>query len=411
MTCEVEAPTGREERWERSLLYVPFGLLALSTVVVGFDIVVNHHPHGRATVLTGVLLVVTVGWMWWWRLASDRRAQDRRSSMIHYVGRTVLAAALTLLDPLYCIFAWSGFLDVNCFRGRPRWVATGATSVVLAVGQVGGLPFDQSWQPALFAGLILVNFSLSTMMLRYSAQIAETSEHRAATIAELRQALAENARLHEQLLRQEHEAGIRQERERLALEIHDTIAQSLAGVVAQLQAAKGSDDPDDVRRRTARATDLARTALTDARRSVQDLHPAVLAGGGLAEAIGGLVDAWRTDHGGEVSLVVTGRPRELHPEVEASVLRITQEALTNVARHARAGRVGVTLTYDEDEVVVDVRDDGAGFDPTRTPTGSFGLEVMRRRAERMAGRLDVESGPGSGTAVSAHIPALTRGAV
>jgi signal transduction histidine kinase len=95
--------------------------------------------------------------------------------------------------------------------------------------------------------------------------------------------------------------------------------------------------------------------------------------------------------------------------VEATLLRVAQEALANVAKHARAGRVGVTLSYVDGEVIVDVRDDGVGFHPD-DPAPGFGLRGMRQRAERLAGVLDVESEPGAGTAVSVRLPALERGA-
>jgi signal transduction histidine kinase len=106
---------------------------------------------------------------------------------------------------------------------------------------------------------------------------------------------------------------------------------------------------------------------------------------------------------------VVGDPVPLHPEVEATVLRIAQESLTNVAKHAEAARVGVTLSYDGDEVVLDVRDDGVGFD-VDAPAGSssFGLRGMRQRVARLAGELTLESRAGRGTAVSVRLPAIAR---
>ncbi|MFD6414068.1 sensor histidine kinase, partial [Nocardia asteroides] len=109
---------------------------------------------------------------------------------------------------------------------------------------------------------------------------------------------------------------------------------------------------------------------------------------------------------------LTGTAEPQHDEVQATLLRIAAEALSNAARHAKATRVGVTLTYLGQEVVLDVRDDGHGFDPSAPPerdtgTGSgFGLAGMRARAERLAGELTVESEPGLGTVVSACVPSV-----
>ena len=109
-----------------------------------------------------------------------------------------------------------------------------------------------------------------------------------------------------------------------------------------------------------------------------------------------------------VSFTTTGTPRTVHPEVEVTLLRAAQEALANVARHAGASRVGLTLSYMEDLVTLDVRDDGAGFDPAvrreTSEKGGFGLAAMRERVQRLAGTLAVESEPGGGTAISACVP-------
>jgi signal transduction histidine kinase len=110
-------------------------------------------------------------------------------------------------------------------------------------------------------------------------------------------------------------------------------------------------------------------------------------------------------------MVTTGEALGLHPEVEVTMLRVVQEALANVAKHAGASRVGVTLSYMGDVVTVDVRDDGAGFLATGEVNGSdgdsgFGLTAMRQRVERLAGTLEIESEPGRGTAVSATLPAI-----
>ncbi len=261
----------------------------------------------------------------------------------------------------------------------------------------------------LFVALFALNFGLAGAMGRYALHVERTSDERAVAITELErvnatleEALARNEALQQTVVTQAHLAGVQDERQRLAREIHDTIAQSLAGIVTRLEAATGGE-------RTQRALGLARDALAEARRSVLDLSPARLEDATLSEALGAVLRAWAEGREVRADLVVVGEPEPLHPEVEATVLRIAQESLANVAKHADAGRVGVTLSYDGDEVVLDIRDDGSGFDlDAEAPASSFGLRGMRQRAERLAGVLTLESRPGGGTAVSLRLPALIR---
>ena len=104
-------------------------------------------------------------------------------------------------------------------------------------------------------------------------------------------------------------------------------------------------------------------------------------------------------------VTTTGAVRPVDPEVEFALLRAAQEALANVARHAHATRVGLTISYMESEVALDVRDDGVGFDPA-VPDRGFGLVAMRQRIAALSGTLQVESEPGGGTAISACVPTV-----
>jgi signal transduction histidine kinase len=259
--------------------------------------------------------------------------------------------------------------------------------------------------------------------------------------------LAENAGLHRQLLAQAREAGILDERQRMAREIHDTLAQGLTGIITQLQAAEHAcDDPPGWRRHFAAATGLARESLSEARRSVHELCPGPLETARLSEALADIAGRWSALHGIPVQVTTTGTPRPIRPETEFALLRTAQEALANVARHAQATRAGVTLSYMEHQVALDVRDDGKGFDaaqigsgaaasrgtangnggPPRASAGGsgasaggsgasaggsgasgggFGLVAMRHRIESLTGTLQVESEPGGGTGISACVPA------
>ena len=222
-------------------------------------------------------------------------------------------------------------------------------------------------------------------------------------VAAVQRALDENAALHAQLLVQAREAGVADERRRLAAEIHDTIAQGLTGIIAQLQVVAGAPDLATARTHLESAAALARHSLGEARRSVHNLAPVELAAAGLPEALHKTVAEWGERTGVRAEFTVTGTAETLHEEVSATLLRIAQEALSNAARHARASRLGLTLSFMGDEVSLDIRDDGIGFDPAavpaRTRAGGFGLDGMRARAERIAGTLTVESEPGHRRAV------------
>lgn len=405
----------RLARWERWVPRVPFVLLALATLVAAATAPVFGTGTPELLLLQGVLVVVTAAWSWWWTVRRPGWRSHGRKMAVHFVGRTVLAFVLTWINPFFALFAWVGFLDHEAaFRGRrARWVALLAVAVTVAGSQSGGLPPTSPAQGLAFLVLIVVNGGLATFFGRVQGELDRRSDVQAATIeelervnADLSRALAENAELHEELVAQARRAGVQEERQRLAREIHDTIAQSLAAALAQLQAARSEADPGP---RLARATDLTREALTEARRSVLDLAPRPLKGAGLADAVAAVVCGWDAERRECAEVTVTGDVRPLHPEVESTVLRVVQESLANVAKHAGARRVGVTLVYDEDEVILDVRDDGAGFDPDGPAApGSFGLRGMRQRAERLAGELRVESRPGDGTAVSLRLPAVGR---
>ena len=343
------------------------------------------------------------------------------ADQVYYWARTVLAFVLSLLNPLFAIYASLGYFDAGRLLPR-RAIRAGliATAVTLAGSQAGGLPPSGLVGWILFPGLFVLNATLALVRSHIGEEEDERSRDRAATIAELErtnarleQALRENAALHVQLLVQAREAGVSEERRRLAAEIHDTIAQGLAGIIAQLQVVAGTQDQERAREHLERASALARHSLGEARRSVQNLSPAELEHDALPEALKRCVADWADRTGVQARFTVTGTEEPLHDEVEATLLRIAQEALANTAKHASANRAGVTLSYMGDEVTLDIRDDGRGFDPgtarLRSGTGGFGLDGMRARAERIAGTVVVESEEGQGTAVSARVPLVHHG--
>lgn len=213
----------------------------------------------------------------------------------------------------------------------------------------------------------------------------------------------------ERLAATERREGTLAERQRLSMEIHDSLAQGLSSQRMLLQAADRTWDADlpAARRHVRTAASIAEHSLAEARRFVHDLAPADLAGGG------GLEDALRALAAREsgaalpVGFRVDGPPVDLPDRVGAALLRIAQGALANVREHARATSAAVTLTYLGDQVVLDVADDGRGFDPRAVPppgARGHGLPAVRARAEQLGGTLTVESAPGEGTVLSVSIP-------
>lgn len=412
-------PVTVEERWEQFYRRGPFALLALSTVISVLS--ADAFAMTRTEKYTaGALVVVAVALqLWWRRIESGRPLRGREpsaTSQFYYVVRTAVAFALTWFNPLFAIYAVLGYFDTGLLLPR-RAVRAGllVSSLTMAGSQAGGLPPDGGLRWTLFGGLLLLNASLTLVFGHLGRREAEVAAERAATITELEranarleQALVENAGLHAQLLVQAREAGVADERRRLAAEIHDTIAQGLTGIITQLQVVSATADPDLAREHLTRAATLARHSLGEARRSVRNLGPAELDHDSLAEALKKTVAEWSERTGVPAGFTVTGTEEPLHDEVAATLLRIVQEALANTAKHAAAHRAGVTLSYMGHEITLDIRDDGRGFDPLvlrpRSGSNGFGLDGMRARAERIAGTVTVESEEGGGTAVSARVP-------
>jgi signal transduction histidine kinase len=403
--------------FEGRLRWLPYVALACVTLLA----VVAPVPH-RPWAVTLPVVLITAAWLYVFSTSRPEWENRTRVMGTFFTGLIVLDAVLVWCNPLYAFFTWTGYLYV-LFALRGRWRLLGAASVgtITAISQVGGftvLGDRESWAPLVLVWLINVSIgtALTFMAVRTNAE-AVRREQLLSEVAEangkLSEAMAENAGLHAQLLVQAREAGVLDERQRMAGEIHDVLAQGLTGIVTQLEAAgQAANRPADWQRHLDTAKQLARDSLTEARRSVQALRPQPLVAAALPDALAEVVDGWSARNRVTAELITTGTAQPLLPEIEATLLRTAQEALANVEKHARASRVALTLSYLEDLVTLDVRDDGTGFDPSTSPArriegGGFGLAAMRERVLRIAGTLEVESEPGNGTAISACVPAIT----
>jgi PAS domain S-box-containing protein len=204
-------------------------------------------------------------------------------------------------------------------------------------------------------------------------------------------------------LKQAEEASILEERNRMAREIHDTLAQAFTGILAQVGAAKQvlTDDLEATQAHLDLIKELARTGLTEARRSVFALRPQLLEEGSLQSALHSLIAQIRTA-AMDTTLYyeIEGTVYSLPAEVESNLLRMGQEALTNAIRHANADEIRVQLVYDRDQFCLRVRDNGQGFGVGSIPSSEgFGLLGMSERAERIGAQLTIRSQPGQGTEI------------
>ncbi len=212
------------------------------------------------------------------------------------------------------------------------------------------------------------------------------------------------------LLQQVSEAAVLEERQRLARELHDTLAQEFTGIIMHLEAAENALDahPDAARTHLIRARDAARAGLNETRALVWALRPDILQRTPLAEAIRRVAARWGQETGVVAQVQVEGDERPLPGDLDVVILRAVQEALANVRKHAQATRVDLTLTYFDDRILLDVQDDGRGFDPERVEKGEegsgFGLRAMRERVEARRGELIIESAAGEGTTLALSLP-------
>jgi signal transduction histidine kinase len=392
------AGDGHEWNRPRRSWHVAFGALAvMAGILTATDDGLS--PFRRWVALA--VLAAACGWYAAFGARLLHADHSRRGRSYLYVsGAIVVTVGLTALTPsgalLFCLLypcIWT-LLPVG-----PAIAATVVTAVATAVaalgqGGVSGAPLRAATAIAIGSVLIAVVIGL------WISRIINQSKHRAAVIAELAATRTELAELSRQ-------AGAMAERERLARDIHDTLAQGFASVLLLLEAADTEIGPASAAARPF-LRDAGRTAadnLAEARAMVAALSPPDLRDASLPAALGQLIDRIGPELGVEPRLTVTGPPRPLAANDEVVLLRATQEALTNVRKHAGASQVSVELDYRPDSAALRIRDDGRGFDPAAR-LGGFGLSGMRARVAQVHGTMHVQAEPGAGTTVAVELPQL-----
>jgi signal transduction histidine kinase len=391
-----EAVTGQDALSRLAWLWhVLFGVtLAIPAVIAVTD---SGTPTGRKAVVVG--LVVVIGLLHWLVLARHPQWWQRRVAglAVYWAAMCALLTTLAWAHPSFTLALYGQFPLMIMTLGWWGMVpVAGLTALMLWA--VGG------WSsPDDLLISVLVTAAVAAVITYFLEVISRQSEQR-------REAVAQLAATRSQLAEASRSAGIVAERERLARELHDTVAQGFISVVTQLEGAEQALDSDEVehaRERVAKARQTARTSLEELRRSVRALRPDLLESSSLPAALTAFVRRWSAETGVSAEFRATGETKPLHPEAELALLRIAQEALANVARHARATRCVVTLSYLGDTVTLDVDDNGRGFDgqPHPRADGGFGLPGMSERIAAAGGTLAIESIPGQGTTIAASVPA------
>lgn len=369
-------------------------LLALSVVRA----VQERVPHLTAVIVLAVVLgvVYAVGATW----PRVRHSGATAGGWLLAVGLVWTALLVVSPEAVYLAFPLF-FLQLHLLPttwGLTAVVWTTLTAIAGFCWHRGGFAVGAVVGPSLGAAVAIA------VVLGYQALYRE-SEQRRTLIEELTAARGE-------LAAAEHEAGVLAERERLAREIHDTLAQGLSSIHLLLRAAERllPERADEASTHVVQARETASSNLEEARRFVRALSPPDLENGSLPSALERLCARTSAATGPAVDWQLSGVPVPLQTAHEVALLRIAQSALANVTQHADATRVRVTLSFMDTEVALDVVDDGVGFDPDTISSGDrgFGLPGMRSRARSLQGTLVVESRPGQGTAVAVTVPLEVR---
>jgi signal transduction histidine kinase len=335
------------------------------------------------------------------RMTTDHDEGRARWPLIYLAGAYLLFAVMVSTSPTYFFVAfalyWQTFSLLELRFAIP-------SSLVLAILMIGlqlhsngeGITDDPS---VIIGGAASIGFGV--LLAVWIGGIIEQSAERRELIAELESTRTELADAN-------HEAGVRAERERMAHEIHDTLAQGFTSIVMLAQAADGEWDraPEAARQHLQSIERTARDNLAEARNLVEGNAPAPLDRDSLPDALRRLADRLGGDLAITVRTEISGDPHPLPPALEVAILRSAQEALANVRKHAHPDEVTLSLRYGDDETVLEVRDDGTGFDVDAAHAASpgFGLRGMRSRLEQVGGAVDVRSTIGEGTTVTVTLP-------
>ena len=399
MQREVDTQTATAHVWDGMVVGWHVAM-AVGVAVAEAYVLISTDRHGSrlaASLLLAALAVTYVG------TVVRTAAQKDLPSQLYLVVAVAVTGLGCAVDPfltllLFLVYPQVWMLTPTVRRGA---LFTGLLTAATIAGF--GAHYGWSWRTMRdVVPQMLVSTVFSIALGIWISRVCDQNVERAELLAALDQTRGALAAAH-------HGQGVTAERERVAREIHDTLAQGFTSIVMLAQTA-AAGDPQRVPERLAAIEDVARENLAEARALVAAFAPPGLVGATLTAAVARLVERFRGETGLRVELQVEGPLDLLARDQEVVLLRSVQEALTNVRRHARARQVVVRLVADEQGARAEVGDDGIGLDDGPGQDGAhgapagFGLAGMLGRVREAGGRLDVVSSPGAGTTVSVHLP-------
>jgi signal transduction histidine kinase len=357
-----------------------------------------------------IALPLSAGYgLWYWLFIMNRpRFGWKTGAMVaSFIAAIAICVTLSWIHPAFLMLVFS-FYGVT-FGALPlRWAAGLVIMISFAlawrfVGFTGGLSVNSL--PVVVSMLLSAFFTV--MLGLYIDSIIRQTREKQKVIDELEATRSE-------LAKAERQAGMLEERQRLAGEIHDNLAQGFTSIVMYLEAAEKAleSDPGAVHKYIVQARQAARQHLSEARGVLWALHPDVVAREPLAQALRRVVQRWCEESSLPAHLEITGSEHALPAAIEATLIKAAQEALSNVRKHAHASQVNLTLSYMDDEIVLDVQDNGIGFNLAEAAGGvelqnGYGLVALRERVSQLGGRLEVESVPSEGATVVVSLPMLS----
>ena len=396
-TLQVEASAHAWERWAPAWHGVFYVVLILASALALAD------PATSAGTRTAISLtaLVLAGWYGLWVVRRRIWTLPIVQVLAYLVGAAALWLPLMSLHEAFYLVAFSAYQQVVSYLPSPRSAIPGLlglTGLLLAMEL-----FDSGQPSALSLLLGVLAAGLCIVFSLWIDAIIRQSQDRHRLIEELEATRAE-------LAAAERQAGMLGERERLAREVHDSLAQGIISVVTLLEATEAELGPGQAagRHHLEQALRAARDTIADARRFVWALQPPALDRRSLSEALERLTQTLTDETGITARFLVTGAPRALAGQAEIALLRAGQEGTANIRKHANARAAVLTLSFLEDRVMLDVRDDGRGFDATQIHQGDvdggLGLSGLRTRLALLGGGLEVESTPGEGTVLVVQLP-------